>query len=392
MERQSSGEPGHVLQDDHPTLGRDGISNQTACSPPNDTMTFDTTHVIRPYRSLDDMTWPKTTAPATLRLCISQLARHIQELDGLRKTESSVRTDFISKRQQYHEQSKAYRKTRSAYETAIDPFRSRTDPMTANETISGLRQILIDERSLFETSAADVRKARKRVEEVQESREKCEKRLTDITRSTFPIADTQPLADRPSKLTRQGARQEEDFDAPAPLDQNLDAMMHLYHQKAADVRLLGEQLADHNYDYWNEVARRELRRDQEDKLSTTDSEFEAESKRQREQITQELSKMIGEAHRLRRDCITASKNGADLHDEDFPDLQGLTLLDLGVDLDPGYEQSLQGALSGIPPEAYENAEVIRGDIPDNGSDPEVNADTTGMISRWRDSLPVGPSV
>lgn len=373
-------------------LAEDDTSGQTICVPFDDTMVLDTAHIIRRHRSLDDISWPKTTAPAIQRRYLAQLAEHMQNLDRSANIEASLRTNFDSKRQQYHEASKKYRQIRSGYETATDPFRSRTEPIAADESIGKLRQLLIDERSLFESTAADVRRARKQLQEAQKSREECEQCLAASTRRWFFIPDMQPLSDRTAHSMRQQIQQQGTFELSAPLHSNLDSLIQHYHQKVAELRLLGEELADQNYDYWNEVARRELRRDQEDELSVSDSDFEANSKRQKEQITQELSKVIDEANRIREECILASKHGASLSEEDFPNLQSITLLDLGIDSQPGYEQSLQGALSGIPAEAYENAEVIRGDVPDNDSDLEVDADATGMITRWRDSVPVGQLV
>ncbi|KAM0718568.1 hypothetical protein Q7P37_005638 [Cladosporium fusiforme] len=385
MERPSSEERQYVPVKDASLANEDDDSRQTIQTPP-DTIFSKAVPVLRPHRSLDDIPGSKTITPAVLRLRLSQLARQTLELEKALKTEASLRANFETNRQQYQQDSKTYRRTRSSYESTIDPFRTLSDPTLADESIANLRQNLIDHRSLFEASASNVRRARQKMQEAQRSRANCERRMTILARPWILNTDTQSLAQSTLQSVELQNKQDVVPETLAPPIRDFDSLMQLYHQKVADVKSLGEQLAEQNDEYWNEVARRELRQDQEDQLSVTESEFEAGWKRREEELTQELSQAIDEVTRVRAECIIASDKSVDFGPEDFPDLRSFISPDMGLESKPGFEQSLQGALSRIPPEAFENAEVIHADDSDNISDTEGDTGITDMVSQWRDSV------
>lgn len=74
------------------------------------------------------------------------------------------------------------------------------------------------------------------------------------------------------------------------LDSMDESLRDAYWRKAADVNAFGEQLAEHNYDYWTTLADRDRRLDQGEKLSIPDEEFQAEAARARTIISQALEK------------------------------------------------------------------------------------------------------
>jgi hypothetical protein len=74
-----------------------------------------------------------------------------------------------------------------------------------------------------------------------------------------------------------------------------------YFNWAANVNIYGEQLADHNSGYWTSLADRERRPDQEEVLSITDEDFEADAKARRDSIERALDESIDNADRLKAD-------------------------------------------------------------------------------------------
>jgi hypothetical protein len=92
------------------------------------------------------------------------------------------------------------------------------------------------------------------------------------------------------------------FSSGAPWVRMTRLVRENYFEWAKKVAVYGEQLADHNYDYWDSRAWRELRKDQGETLSTTDEDFEAEAQRRRDVIVKCLDEAIDKADQLKADC------------------------------------------------------------------------------------------
>jgi hypothetical protein len=123
-------------------------------------------------------------------------------------------------------------------------------------------------------------------------------------------------------------------------------LLKQYFQIAAEVQNLGERLADHNYEYWDAVAMRELKEDQDEVLSIPDKEFEKLHHDERRTITQQLDDAIKEANRMaRRD-------------------------DPGASDEAEYQHIFQDPLDLIPVEAFKNAEIVLGGTPESHSGSE----------------------
>jgi hypothetical protein len=161
----------------------------------------------------------------------------------------------------------------------------------------------------------------------------------------------------------------------------IEILLERYHYKQAAVNSLGERLADHNYEYWNEVARRELLRDHEETLSVGDDEFEETLEREKNVILQELGKAIEEADQLKADCTSAGANVQDLepsalthtYSSDFASIE--------------YGDSLRSALAKVPAAAFKDVEKIRGDLSDDGSaHSEPPGKAARLVTSWMDSM------
>jgi hypothetical protein len=143
------------------------------------------------------------------------------------------------------------------------------------------------------------------------------------------------------------------------MSSNQLALLGEYFQVAAEVQILGERLADHNYEYWDAVAGREYLEDQDEVLSIPNEVFEKGYHEERTSITQQLDNAIKEADRLYAEC---GKQGIDVEanrmarrdDQDASNNEA------------EYQQIFEASLDVIPEEAFKNAEVFRGANP--GSD------------------------
>jgi hypothetical protein len=145
------------------------------------------------------------------------------------------------------------------------------------------------------------------------------------------------------------------------------ALREEYFKWAADVNMYGEQLADHNYEYWTSLADRERRQDQEEVLSLADEDFEADAQKRRDFITRALDEAIDNADRLKAEC---EELGIDLNPQrrNIWDLEDEALSDEDIKARAEYRKAFDAALTIVPPEAFENAELVLATPSDHGSE------------------------
>jgi hypothetical protein len=58
----------------------------------------------------------------------------------------------------------------------------------------------------------------------------------------------------------------------------------------------------------------------------------------------------------------------------------------------GYDNSLQAALERVSPEAYRNAESVRGDMSEHASEYSETARNSELVTTWMDDVPLGQSM
>jgi hypothetical protein len=296
-----------------------------------------------------------------------------------RAHESRVTAELEEGKQHWQQLRKAYRKSGKQYENAVDPFGVQPDAVSATQTIAELRERFINDRSLLESYAADVRRIQRKLQAAQTSRSRCELVFMQsarqwirtpvnsaLTESTVPFDSAQTLP-RPIVPT---------FTSPP----EVDFLLERYHSRLAAVSSLGERLADHNYEYWNEVARRELLRDHEEALSVGDDDFEDTSEREKNDILQELGQAMEEADRLKADCISAGASVQDLEPAGSTFTYSHNLTDIG------YDDSLQAALARVPAEAFQDVENVRGDLSENESAHSEPGTASQRVFSWVDDL------
>jgi hypothetical protein len=140
------------------------------------------------------------------------------------------------------------------------------------------------------------------------------------------------------------------------------------------------------------VARRQLRQDHDETLSVTDEEFKEMHSRAKEVISQELARAIEEAKTIRSEShsatITANPGEWELLDLDSAMSGNMS----AAGSHQGYDDSLQAALERVPPEAYRNAESVRGDMSEHASEYSEPARNSELVTPWMDDVPLGQSM
>jgi hypothetical protein len=316
---------------------------------------------------------------------VKHLDTQLEKMEQSRAHESSVSAELEESKKHWQQLRKAYKKSRIQYENAIDPFGIQSDEVSAIQTIAELRDHSINDRSRLESYAADVRRIQRKLQAAQSSRTSSELAFMQSARhlTRAPVSNALAEAAAPLDGTRTLPRTTVPSVASPP---EVNFLLERYHSRLAAVNSLGERLADHNYDYWSEVARRELLRDQEETLSVGDDEFEETSEREKNDILQELSRTMEEADRLKADCISAGANVQDL------DPVGSTFTYNHNLTNIGYGDSLKAALDRVPFEASNDVENIRADVSENGSAQSEPGKASQRVSSWVDHLSWGRDV
>jgi hypothetical protein len=310
---------------------------------------------------------------------VKHLDTQLEEMEQSRAHESSVSAELEESKKHWQQLRKAYKKSRIRYENAIDPFGIQSDEVSATHTIAELRDRSINDRSLLESYAADVRRLQRKLQAAQSSRSSSELAFMQSARqwTRAPVSDALAEAAAPLDGTRTLPRT---IVPSIPSPPEVNFLLERYHSKSAAVNSLGERLADHNYEYWNEVARRELLRDHEEALSVGDDEFEETSEQEKNDILQELSRTMEEADRLKADCISAGATVRDLEPigSAFTYSHNLTNI--------GYGDSLQAALDRVPTDAFKDVEIVRADVSENGSAQSEPGKASQWVSSWVDDV------
>lgn len=341
---------------------------------------------------------PGSTASVedTQRPSSERLIQQWKDVEAARSREQTLVKGLEKAEQEWQRRQKAYRKSRTAYENAVDPFRSLTDPVRAGRDIANLRDLHIADRSDAESYATHVRRVQQELQAAQQYRSRNETNFILTARLWVQTPGFQTPVTRldqpPDWKDGQPGRPK----SAASSVPDLDFLMRRFNQKSSDVSVLGERLADHNFEYWSEVARRELRRDQEDALSVPDEEFETNAQLEKESISQELNRAIKEADDIKAQWLSANEalggGKQTALDPTFTaniDTAQSTLSAL-VDEEggprAGYQDSLQAALSQIPRTVFEEAEVIRAEVSDAGSDDKPQDRTHARVSNWMEQV------
>jgi hypothetical protein len=340
--------------------------------------------------SLDDISRPRKNSLADKDASITQLMTQFEGLATSRAHETAAHGELDSVQQEWQRLRKAFRKSRIQYESAIDPFGPSLEATSTDQNIRKLREFCINDRSVLEAHSAKVRAIQRNLHLAQIARNRSELNFMQSARKWVAHPGLHPPFDLTTSPPSTHAPHPDENPTPALSIKDTE-LARRYRSKVTEARSLGERLADLNYEYWNEVARRELRQDHDEKLSVTDEEFEEMHSRDKEVVLQELARVIEEAKRIRSKSLSAITS-ANCGEWELFDLESAVSGNMSAGQHHGYEESLQAALEKVPPEAYVNAEHIRGSTSGHASENLGSASNSGRVTTWMDDVPLGQSM
>jgi hypothetical protein len=339
--------------------------------------------------SLDDISRPRRNSLTDKDDSITQLLTQFEGLTTSRAHETAAHGELGSAQQEWQRLRKAFRKSRIQYENAIDPFGPPPETTSTDQNIRKLREFCINDRSILEAHSAKVRAIQRKLHLAQIARNRSELNFMRSARKWVAHPGLHPPFEFTNSPPSTHAPHPNESPTTAPSIKDTE-LARRYRSKVTEARSLGERLADLNFEYWNEVARRELRQDHDEKLSVTDEEFEEMHSRDKEVVSQELARVIEEAKKIRSESLSAITS-ANRGEWELLDLESAVSENMGVGLHRGYEESLQAALEKVPPEAFVNAEAIRGDTSEHASEDLDSARDSERITTWMDDVPLGQS-
>lgn len=305
------------------------------------------------------------------------VSEQYENLKACRANRTALRSEFQAAKELFQRSRKRYNKARAAYETAIDPFAENSKSSSSAQDMVNIRSRLTKAEADLESQGTQVRSIKTNLQAARASMERAERDFMDLAhreaqqfkhqnviRTGKQASDTRSV--RPaSSLAMAFSRSEQ------------NALQGAYFRKAGDLNNLGEQLAEHNYDYWIAIAERDRRQDQDEVLTVPDEEFEADALKRREAITNALNKAIQEADELKMQCETANID-LDPHRRNIWDVEETALSETELKHQAEYRQTFEAVLATVPPEAFQNAEVLRADASDDASE---HADSPRSIER-----------
>jgi hypothetical protein len=340
--------------------------------------------------SLDDIFRPRQSrknSSTDKDASITQLMTQFEGLTTSRARETAAHGELDSAQQEWQRLRKAFRKSRIQYENAIDPFGPSQHAPSTDQNIRKLREFCINDRSVLEAHSAKVRAVQRKLHLAQTARSRSELNFMQSARKWAMDPGHRAPFDYAISTPSTHAQHPHESPTPAPLIKDTE-LARRYHSKVIEARALGERLADQNYEYWNEVARRELRRDHDETLSVTDEAFEEMHSRDKEVVSQELARVIEAAKRIRFESLSTSANRGEW---ELLDLESAVSGNLGRP-HQGYEESLQAALGRVPPEAFLNAERIRDDTSEHASEDLESGRNSELVTTWMDDVSLGQSM
>lgn len=360
-------------------------------APVSQTHNLNLNNFLRGQRSLDRFQ-PQSAGSTT-----AQYGHHIsmderyQRLVMSHARCSELESRSRSARKHWNELLSQYHESQLSFEVAVDPYKNDSTSSAHPSEISTLHK-----RSMENSTALEAHSivARSIEQEYREARTALDSEFTHLrlvfTSNPQSIISNSAYSNT-TYATPPGRRPSWETSASSMPDQtqsqmpNLEALREDYFKWAADVNIYGEQLADHNYDYWTSLDERERRQDQDETLSVTDEDFEADAQRRREIITKALDEAIDRADRLQNECKSL---GIDLNPQrrNIWDLEDVALSEAETEARAEYRKTFEAGLAYVPPEAFENAELVLGSPSEHGSEGLEYSAPSERVENWVENL------
>jgi hypothetical protein len=322
-----------------------------------------------------------------------------QRLAESRARCTALESQSEAARQHWGQLLKQYHQSQLRYEIAIDPYNRDATSSGQISDMSTLRHRLINSGRDLEAHSTRVRAIERDYREARATFDLEFARLVVPsnyqTRPTAP-SNPQSIASNSAytyttyatQLDRRPSWPTPASSLPDPMHNpaaDLETLREDYFKWAANVNIYGEQLAEHKYDYLTTRADRERRQDQDEILLIKDEDFEADANRRREAITKALDEAIDNADRLKAECESL---GIDLNPErrNIWDLEDAALSGAETEARDEYRKAFESALTLVPPEAFENAELVLASPSEHGSEPLDYSAPSERIESWVEAL------
>jgi hypothetical protein len=369
-------------------LKQDGLRYHV---PVSQTHNLDLNNFLRGQRSLDRFR-PQPAGSTTVQY------DHQVSMDGRfqRLVTSYARCSELefqsrSAKKHWNELLSQYQQGQLRYEVAVDPYKDDSTSSAHPSEISTLRKRLMDNSTALEAHFTIVRNIEREYREARTALDLEFNHLRLIVPSNPQSITSNSAYSNTTYATKPDRRPSWETSAssmPDPTQNHmpdLEALREDYFKWAADVNIYGEQLADHNYDYWASLGDRERRQDQDETLSVTDEDFEADAQRRREIITKALDEAIEKADRLKAECKSL---GIDLNPQrrSIWDLEDAALSEAETEARAEYRKTFEAALAHVPPEAFKNAELVLASASDHGSEGLEYPASSERIENWVENL------
>ena len=367
-------------------LRQDGMRYQ-AQVPQTHNLSFN--NFLRGQRSLDRFQ-SQPAGPPIAQYRIS-LDERFQILETSHTRCSELESQSRSAKTHWNELLSQYHQSQLRYEVAIDPYKVDSTSSAHPSDMSALRKQLMRNGRALEAHSIVIRNIEREYDEARTALKMDFTRLRLIVPSNPQSIISNSAYTNTTYATQPDRRQSWHTSAssmPDPTPNHMpdpEALREDYFKWAADVNIYGEQLADHNYDYWTSLDDRERRQDQDETLSTTDEEFEADAQRRREIITKALEEAIDKADRLKTECESL---GIDLNPQkrNIWDLEDVALSEAETEARAEYRKTFEAAFAHVPPEAFENAELVLASPSEHGSEGLEYSAPSERIENWVENL------
>ena len=316
----------------------------------------------------------------------NRLNYELEAIEALRTNRKSLMAELKTANTRLKALRKSYHRSRALYDNAVDPSGSLKDATSTqiDSNIATLRETSDRDRQALEVHSNEIRSIKNSIRTAQRA----------LNRKQ---ADFESIAlRRPPKDDSSRANTDAQIDAtnappprptPASLVQGDQPLLDRYLERAADVGIFGERLAELNYEYWTEVSQREMRQDRDETLSVSDEDFERYWQTEKEVITRDLDSAIRDADELLAACRTeglvVEDNGHDQWDADSiqPDI-----VDDEHQLDRLH--SLKATVMEVPQALFDDAEVIRADPSDDECDVQAKPKIVDRVGTWMEGVQV----
>jgi hypothetical protein len=316
---------------------------------------------------------------------ISQLSEKLEAIETSRDSKKRLRAELKTAIRHLKALRKAYHRSRASYDDAVDPLGSIKDtasPVQIGSRIATLREKSDRDREALEAHSGHVRSIQDAIRTTQRALDRSQLEFEAIALQRPPREDSSPTT---TDVQTHTTNAQPSHHTPASSAQGDQPLLDKYLERAADVGIFGERLAECNYEYWSAVAQREMRQDRDETLSVPDEDFEKYWQTEKEVITRDLDCAIHDADELlamcQREGLVAESEGQDQWGDEF--------VQPGV-LDGEHQlyhsSSFEATVTKLPQALFDDAEVVRADPSDDESVLQEKPKIAESVGTWMDGV------